>query len=159
MDAAIVSLSLVVALSLVAMLWTVRGALLVQKTAGEDQSKAYARALGGVLSSMEKTRDTLKEMVERQQKLMQEQVTAVQMAYMDSAERTKTVMVEALDRVQARSLAETVQAGAIRDHNATTLEALKDELRRQAVKGKDEPARIFHDVNGKEYREDELETW
>lgn len=90
------------------------------------------------------------------------QADRLQLAHMDALNRIKEIMTETLDRVQSRSLVEAIEVAHLRSQNEATVNTLKDELSRGG-NGHDHTApsskRIFHSIDGKEFREDELETW
>lgn len=98
--------------------------------------------------------------VDRAHKTATESLKAQQIAHLEAADRVRVVIIEAMDRIQSRSLVEAVEIAALRAQNDATTGLLKDELRTK-VNGAAVPnytPRKMTATDGRTFDEHELEA-
>jgi hypothetical protein len=98
--------------------------------------------------------------VDRAHKIASESLKAQQVAHLEAAERVRSVIVEAMDRIQARTLVEAVEVANLRAQSDVNSQMLRDELNKIDKKnnGKKSESRMMHTIDGRMFDESELEA-
>jgi uncharacterized membrane protein YhiD involved in acid resistance len=90
----------------------------------------------------------------------QQHAERLQLAHLEAASRVRDIVTECFDRIQSRSLVESVEAAHIRAQKDVAIAAYKDELAKAGSARDSEPTKVRGFVNGEEklFDMNDLET-
>lgn len=141
-------LGTVIALAFLGMIYSVREAMLVSHKSIDEAQTFY-------LDCLSRVRDALEDAVARQQE-----------AHDKASDRIEKITTDVMDRLQTKNAVEAAEISSMRERNTATVQALKDELIAGKINGRKlddgeipDGIRVFTTVDGKQVREDDLETF